>query len=1002
MKKPMRVFLIWTWTALWAFTARADTVLDTALAAFQTSLPVPPPAAASADIQLTEATPTFLFVKEDDQLLQLVKVKVRNKTSRAIAVQLRIERPEGRSTETSLSLRPGLNQAVAKVPDLRQPAPLALVIIREGKELVRSNFAWQPARHWEVYVTQLSHFDWGYTGTQAEVMQARDRFLDQALELARRTADWPEDSRFRWTEEASYVVRHYLETHPEQAPALKELAQAGRFEVNAKLAHLCSSTAGEEELARELYYSFRDLKSSLAVDPVTAIHTDVPGLTWGDATVLAGAGVKYLLFHPNATYRGGAALKHSTMPHAYYWQGPDGSRLLLWRSFIAYHDAAYLIAGPGPTAKGLPAFLLEQEKQGYPFELLHLTRSGLDPKTKAVDNAPPRIEVCETIREWNRRFAYPRLISDTPVMFFRELERREGGKIPVYAGDQPDWWADGVLTNAEETKVSRELHHRLRELELWSSLAALSGPGFLYPDEKIRQAYLDNYMFDEHTWGYSLPFLPREEVLWKAKRGILLQGATTARELMPESLQALAGAVAGPGTWVVFNPLEWSRSGPVRLALRAEMKDEQGRLRVALNDLESGEILTGQIEENNAVFMVKDVPGLGYRTYRLAAAMETAAPAGDPALENSFFRLRFDPQRGGLRSMFDKRLGLELLDQTAEYALGQPVARRQGMADLYDRRIPARVEKIVVAPAGPVYTLVTVTYRWLSFPRTAITAEFKLYRDLPCLDLGVHLEHYHNGIGASKYVAFPFAVPDPTLALEVPFSMMRPGTDQLPDFADYYAVSNTVAIQSGRGFGLAWSSRDGPLVEFGQIRKRASFARPDRIGREQPAAPPSRPFIYSELMNNFQETNYHYQQHGSGAWSYRIYPDPAGLSHPTRSGWELSEPLVVQEGRGAASSSWPKAACLIEVSPESVRLVTMKRAEDGAGWILRLYESEGRAVQARVKLPLTPITRAALTDVSEHDLRELPVRDGVAALELSPFSVRTIRVFTEALPKPVK
>ena len=311
-----RALVVWalSWAVFFAFTARADTVLDTALAAFQTSLPIPAPAVASAEIQLLEVAPTFLFVREEDRLLQLVKVKVGNNTSRAVTVQLRIERPDGLSTEAALSLKPGPNLAVVKAPDLRQPAPLALVIRGEGKELARYNFTWQPARQWQVYLTQLSHFDWGYTGTQDQVMQSRSRFLDQVIEFSKQTADWPEDSRFRWTVDGSYVLRNYLQDRPDRAAALQELVRSGRLEINAKLGHLCSSTAGYEMLAREVYYSTRELKTALGAETPTAIHTDVPGLTWGDAAILAGAGVHYLLFHPNRSYRGGAVLKQTGVP----------------------------------------------------------------------------------------------------------------------------------------------------------------------------------------------------------------------------------------------------------------------------------------------------------------------------------------------------------------------------------------------------------------------------------------------------------------------------------------------------------------------------------------------------------------------------------------------------------------------------------------------------------------------------------------------------------------
>jgi hypothetical protein len=69
------------------------------------------------------------------------------------------------------------------------------------------------------------------------------------------------------------------------------------------------------------------------------------------------------------------------------------------------------------------------EQGGYAPDAIHLTRSGAD-KGGANDNAWPKLEVAETIREWNEHFAYPRLISATPKMFFSYLEKISARKSP--------------------------------------------------------------------------------------------------------------------------------------------------------------------------------------------------------------------------------------------------------------------------------------------------------------------------------------------------------------------------------------------------------------------------------------------------------------------------------------------------------------------------------------------------------------------------------------------
>ena len=60
------------------------------------------------------------------------------------------------------------------------------------------------------------------------------------------------------------------------------------------------------------------------------------------------------------------------------------------------------------------------------------------------------------------------------------------------------------------------------------------------------------------------------------------------------------------------------------------------------------------------------IPAMGYKTYEVvldegrAAEPEAFEPA-DHAVENDFYRLEFDPATGGIRSLVDKELGLELV-----------------------------------------------------------------------------------------------------------------------------------------------------------------------------------------------------------------------------------------------------------------------------------------------------------------------------------------------------
>jgi alpha-mannosidase len=68
-----------------------------------------------------------------------------------------------------------------------------------------------PARaDWTVYVLPHSHVDIGYTNIQAKVLKLHMDNIDQSIDLAEKTQNYPEAARFKWTTEAIWVVDNYL------------------------------------------------------------------------------------------------------------------------------------------------------------------------------------------------------------------------------------------------------------------------------------------------------------------------------------------------------------------------------------------------------------------------------------------------------------------------------------------------------------------------------------------------------------------------------------------------------------------------------------------------------------------------------------------------------------------------------------------------------------------------------------------------------------------------
>src|SRR5262249_28883813 len=73
-------------------------------------------------------------------------------------------------------------------------------------------------------------------------------------------------------------------------------------------------------------------------------------------------------------------------------------------------------------------------------------------------------------------------------------------------------------------------------------------------------------------------------------------------------------------------------------------------------------------------FAAQDVPAVGYKVYYVRRAQSPApvsALAKTTTLESPYYRLELDPASGAVRSIVDKQLQKELVDENSPYRFGQ-------------------------------------------------------------------------------------------------------------------------------------------------------------------------------------------------------------------------------------------------------------------------------------------------------------------------------------------
>ncbi len=926
------------------------------------------------------------------------------------------------------------------VPDLREPVEAEFSLIRNGAILDKRAMQWTPRKHWHVYFLPIAHHDYGYTSTIEEVLKSYRGFYEDILRYCDDTDCHPFEARFRYMVEQSWSVTDFVRNC---SPALREdlvrRIKEGRIEIPALFGNEITNLCSNEELIRLLYPSF-SLRRMYGIPISSAAITDIPGLSWGLPTVLGGAGVRYF-FAGLPTYFEWDYTVHNfwdesvTMPRgkpdAFLWEGPDGSQLLV------YYQGGYGVWTPlnyREVMEKLPGMLEKLEGDGYLFDAIRCAYRG-------GDNRRPDPCCSYIAREWNERWTYPKLIVGTNSMFFGHLDKGDI-ELPVLRGELPDTdYVVGATSSARETGINRITHDRLICAEKLSSMASFVGEE--YPADRIREAWEDMLFYDEHTWGMAAPLGEVQNWDWNNKSRHAYRAASLTGSIIAGKSEKIASRVklTDDGTHiVVFNPLSFERTDVVAVSrfwsegpfdlIDAETGESIVHQTVKLDDPQSptpyadyryamGHVKSSYFYE--LYFIADKIPSMGYRTYRVAP-LESAPPQdssiefSDTTIENRFFRVTIDPDTGSVASIYDKDLAKELADVEAVHGINQPVIRSLKTGETWS------IEDVSIhrGESGPIYGSMVIKGGCNGCPQ--VTQEVILYEDVKRIDFANRVLKDSTPF-LELFFAFPFGIKDPRFRFEGTNSLIEPLKDQLPGSnTDYYAAQHWVDV-SGSEFGVTFSGMESHLVELGGLypgyvsQAHHGVAPPD-FGHEFLRESSRKAHIYSyALVSNFR-TNFQPSQHGNMLFRYSVTSHTG--DHPVGNardfGWRVHNPmipaivrdkgimsnyisdadifLIPRIARGEMEWMLPMSGSFCGVEPRNVLLSTLKQAEDGKGFIVRLIETEGRESVATITLPSLKIEQVLRTNIVEEDEEPLPTGGHTVTVAIKPFEIATVRILS--------
>ena len=860
------------------------------------------------------------------------------------------------------------------------------------------------AKKWTLFVVPHEHLDIGFTDYPEKVAELHSESVDGVLDILKKVPD------FRWTLDGYWVAEKYLGARsPEKQREFVQALADGKIVLPPQYASQHTGTASLEGLFRSLYGSHAFAKEHGLT--VGAAHiTDVPSYSWSYASVLANSGVKYFVAASNS-WRAPVLLQGRWNEKSpFYWEGPDGGRVLMWYS-RAYLQLATLFATPPRVAAirdSLPVFLQAYSRPEYKASAAIIFGTQLE-------NTALSKEQATIAGEWNQQYAWPHLAFSTFRDAMVEIEKPFEGQIPAYRGDFGPYWEDGFGSDSFSTAVHRQNQQRILTAEKLSSMPAVLNPDLRPERDLLRSAWKNTLLYDEHTWTYVGATTQPEHEQTEKQLKLKESRAGEAKNEIDESIHRSWGQLEsflGPkdASIIVFNSLNWARSGAVPFDL------QDG---IGLFDISSGDqvpVETVAVGKSTPLpgfgggyrrvrFLAKDVPALGYKLYALRPTKQTEAGVRKltgATFENQYYRVTVQAESGALCSVWDKELGRELVDAASPFRFGAYVYVNGG-DDMPNNSLyrfgsslkppaltPAAASqgKLVEAEETPLGTKIVLES---SAPHTPkVRSEILLVSGEKRIDLTYSIHKDYVLSKESVYVAFPFAAEKPSFAYETQNAWVDPARDELAGGSrEWYTVQHWASVRTA-DWSAAIVPRDAPLVNFGDIVR----------GNWPTEFRPRSGTIFSWLMNNYWGTNFAPGQGGDFTFRYSLVSgrgfDPASL---TRAGWQAMTSLEADQvsaafGPGILPSD---RASLLEIENPDVVLVTWKMAEDGHGTVLRLEEVAGKPASARINSKYFKVVQAWRCSGLEDNQSDILTTGGGAEVSLRPFEILTIRIMTQPL-----
>lgn len=729
------------------------------------------------------------------------------------------------------------------------------------------------------------------------------------------------------------LYRYLKEEAPEKYAELKQLVAEGRWQPEGAMyvEPDCNLTSGES-LVRQLLFGKRFFREEFGVDSRVLFLPDVFGYSAALPQILKKSGVDYFITSKISWN------DVNTMPmDMFYWEGIDGTEI--FTSFMTAQDFGGI---PGKGGKNRTTYngkltasfikgTWDRFQQKEYTDHIYITFGYGD------GGGGPTKEMLETQRRTARGIpSLPVTQMDTLTPYLETAKREfdaaceRTGRTPKWVGELYLEFHRGTYTSVGKVKKSNRYSEFLLGNAEALSMMDLSFGG-CYDKEGL------DYHWRKTLHNQFHDILPGSSIgeVYDGTDRDYEEIAEYGERVVGEKLDAIARRICTDGGILLYNPTGFERPAVVK--------------------------------RNGYVELEKTVPSFGWTIVKDTTAVSKVR-VESLTVENEYYILSLN-QKGQIAALFDKRVQQNVLKGEGNILIA--FEDRPTKYDAWELEDHYRLKPYPLDGDATITPVTDGTRAGFVIERrymhSVIRQKLWLYSESSRIDFETEVDwHEHHQV---LKAVFPLNIHAMNATFDVQYGHVTRPTHQNTSWDqakfETYAHKWVDLSESGYGVAMLSDSKYGYSVEGSKLS----------ITLIKSATDP-----YPEADQGRQHFTYSLMPH----------QDDFRQGGVIRESYFLNQPLYQRE-ISANHGVFPQDYSFLSVDKPNAVITAVKKAENGDGLIVRLYDSYDCKSVVTLSVP-EGYTKAYLCDLMEKEIGTLEIMQGKIAIPVGNFEIITVKL----------